>query len=131
LFQDLKQEAEGELVAAAKLDPEEAFIHLRLGELWGAKEKWAEAVEALKKAEDLAPFEAVTHAALDETFCLMGKRATAMAELKKAERFDTGTDVGLNLALAEAYALLDEVPLAVKNYRTFIKGADHVGCNPL
>jgi tetratricopeptide (TPR) repeat protein len=127
LFKDLFEDARAELLTAARLDPSEPYTYLRLAEMFGAQEKWDNAVGEFKRAEELAPFDAKIHAELGRTYSLVRRRQDAVAQLKRAERYDTRTDVGLNLALGEAYALLEDLPQAVKNYGTFIAGAEKVG----
>jgi tetratricopeptide (TPR) repeat protein len=119
--------AEDELVTAARIDPKEPSTYFRLGELYETQEKWHEAVESLRKAVDLGPRQASLHAELGRAYIRTAQRVESLAELKLAERYDTGREAGLYRILAQVYTLLDDTPMAIKDYEIYLRDADEAG----
>ena len=121
-FENRVRQAEEELREAAQFDANEPYVQLRLGELWGGQGDWKRSIGALIKAEGLLPYDAKIHAVLGRIYAQAGNTNAALDQLLLAERFDRGGDVGLYVALAEAYMALDEMAPAIKNYEKFLAG---------
>ena len=79
------EKAEATYNRAIALNPAKGEAYASLGAVKIAEEKFAEAVENLKKAAELEPKIAVIHANLAVAYALGGDKAAAEAEFKTAE----------------------------------------------
>ncbi len=131
LSQGLRNLARDEFLEGLRLEPDRPEIYTRLSGVYVREGKWDEAVSVLKTAEGLAPYDAMIHATLGYTYPRLGQRDAALAELALAERYNTGTDAGIDLTSAAGYDLLGEVPQAVQSYEKFVARADGTGLRGL
>jgi len=118
--------AEQEFLAAARLNVDDPGPYLGLSNLERSRGKWTNVVELLRHAAELAPHDAMSHAGLATSLVHCQKRDEALIELRKAERIADPDPMDV-LAIADCYALLNDVPLAVRNYEAFLEGAKKVG----
>jgi tetratricopeptide (TPR) repeat protein len=112
---------------AIRLAPDYAEAHTALGGVYAGQDNWNQAAAAFAEAARLEPFSPTTHAQLARAHAQAGERSKALTELALAERYDPGADPGLQLALAETYGTLNDLPSAIAHYEKFCHQAKQVG----
>jgi tetratricopeptide (TPR) repeat protein len=126
LANGFEHSAKKEFLEAARLNADDPGPYLGLHNLERKLGKWTNVVELLRHAAELAPHDPRTLAILAEALVRCQKREEALIELRRVERI-TNRDPMVAQAIADCYALLNDVPLAVKYYEEFIDGAKKVG----
>ena len=102
------QPAEQQVLAAEKLGPDEAIIHINLGQIYAAEKKWPEAQKEFELAVRLNSNSAVALGQL--TDFLMARNQSAQA-LARVQQF-----VATNPSDPEGHVILGSVNLQLKNY---------------
>jgi superkiller protein 3 len=105
--------------AVVRLDPQNAYMRVRLGAAFGRKGLRREAEGQLRTALELAPpprIRAEAHYNLGVVYSEEGRFGEAVAELERAVELDPG-EPGIRYALATAYARAGRREEAAAAYR--------------
>ncbi|MFC4245345.1 tetratricopeptide repeat protein [Gryllotalpicola reticulitermitis] len=99
------RDAEFELNEAVRLNPNQAYYHGELGDLYRTNELWSKAVDAYQRARDLDPNRAYYQAALGASVVATGDTSKGLELLKEAhdrEPDNQGTNYWYGLALEQS-----------------------------
>ena len=129
-MQDLNFFAREELLSAVRLK-ENSTCYNDLGRLYRRLDQWDNAESAFRKATLLAPFYAAYHANLGTVLAHSGKGDEARAELALAESFQPSPEPSDEIALAEAYDMLNDAPPAAEHYQKALAKLKSLGASDL